>query len=315
MIDNKKPMARVPIVPSNFANKDLHKLHELVLDYTNNDIYVKDTDGYVNLTGRIRDSVQYAIENGITIEVVTEDTLPQISDRKRNCWYLVIQESERIDGDDTTKVVIESYIYYGLIDKNFNIHKKYSLISQNVITSSDTHTIKFLVEDGLTPCFYVPSNVNISCKYSGTNTQAETTALDNIFIFSPQDGTYSEYRIMALNDINAEIVNGKRYITIDVSATTANESLISFESTADNIGFKEITPLAVVNNNYIMSLPVPEWTDKRYSFKGWSLKKSVFDKIDIGDYLVTRNITLYAWFDYNERTRNATVSIRSVVGG
>ena len=39
MADNKKYMARVPIIPDDFANKDEHKDHELVMDFESNDIY------------------------------------------------------------------------------------------------------------------------------------------------------------------------------------------------------------------------------------------------------------------------------------
>ena len=40
MADNKKYMARVPIIPDDFENKDEHKNHELVMDFIENDIYV-----------------------------------------------------------------------------------------------------------------------------------------------------------------------------------------------------------------------------------------------------------------------------------
>ena len=58
MVDNTKLMARIPIIPEDFVNKEQHKTNELVMDYLTNDLYVKTEDGYVNITGNIKEEIK-----------------------------------------------------------------------------------------------------------------------------------------------------------------------------------------------------------------------------------------------------------------
>ena len=316
MTNNTKPMARVPIVPSDYANKEDHKLHELVMDYTNNDIYVKDADGYVNLTGKIKQTIQAAIDNGAVIELVTKDTIPTVENRKKNHWYLIITDAE-VNDENGKGVVVDTYIYYGLVDANYNAARNYSLLSQNMISSrtDEPIAIKMLVTEGFKPCFYVPSNTKITCVYNdGHSTKLEYNIVDNIYTFSPQDGTYTAYNVVMFDNIETTAINGKNYLNLLVTASGSNTNDISFETVNDTVGFKPILPIAVETNTHIAQLPQPEWEDKRYSFKGWSLKRSVYDPIDIAEYTVTKPITLYAWFDYNAQGNRVTVNVVSTTG-
>lgn len=316
MANNIKPMARIPIVPSNYSNKEDHKLHELVMDYTNNDIYVKDPDGYINITGKIKETVQNTISHGAVIEIVTEDTIPVIDSRKKNHWYLVITDSET-DTSNPTKVVVDTYVYYGLVDENYNISRNYSLLSQNTMSSrtNGASAIKFLLSDNLKPCFYVPSNTQISCVYDdGNNTALETSIIENIYVFSPQDGTYNEYNVVMFDNIDPTLTAGKQYLNLLVTTYGSNSNNITFESATGATQFKPILPIQVDTGSHILQLPHPEWEDRRYSFKGWSLKKSIYDPIDINEYVVVKPITLYAWFDYNAQGNRTTVTVVSTTG-
>lgn len=315
MENNIKPMARIPIVPSNYSNKEDHKLHELVMDYTNNDIYVKDPDGYVNITGKIKETVKNAISNGAVIEIVTEDTIPVLDSRKKNHWYLVITEAET-DTDNPSKVIVDTYVYYGLIDKTYNIARNYSLLSQNTISArTDATPIKFLLTDGYSPCFYVPSTTQISVVYDDVaHTPLETKTIESIYIFSPQDGTYSEYNVIMFDKIDPNITNGKQYLNVLVTIYGSDSSNISFDTMVGAPQIKAILPIQVENHSHILQLPHPEWEDRRFKFKGWSLKKNIYDPIDINEYIVIKPITLYAWFDYEAPGTRSTVTIVQVDG-
>lgn len=311
MANNIKPMARVPIVPSSYQNKGDHKLHELVMDYESNDLYVKDENGYINITGRIRDNIQEAIDSGVSIEIVTEDTIPSIDSRKKNTWYLVITDSE-LDDNLGTALVVDNYVYYGLIDDDYNSSRNYSLLSQNMIPSvfGKAEKLKILLSEGYNPCFYVPTNMRISCKYE-SNKAIEMNTMDVIYIFSPQYGTYRSYNMITPVDPEYNITNSKKYFEFSITVDGANTNDVSFEAINDDIGFKPIAPLSIEIGKLIPNLPTPVWEDRRYKFKGWSLKRTVFDQIDITEYKVVKPITLYAWFDYDAQGNRSTVNVIS----
>ena len=50
MADNDKYIARIPIVLDEFKNKNNHQNHELVVDIDNEDLYIKNGNGYINIT-------------------------------------------------------------------------------------------------------------------------------------------------------------------------------------------------------------------------------------------------------------------------
>ena len=70
MADNDKYIARIPIVLDEFKNKNNHQNHELVVDIDNEDLYIKNGNGYINITGKIREQIK-EIQDGSSVSVIT----------------------------------------------------------------------------------------------------------------------------------------------------------------------------------------------------------------------------------------------------
>ena len=79
MAENEKYTARIPIVPDSLENRRRHKDKELVMDFTEDDLYIKRGDEYINITGEIREHVEQIQDGSSVIHIVTEETLPPIS--------------------------------------------------------------------------------------------------------------------------------------------------------------------------------------------------------------------------------------------
>ena len=65
--DNTKYVARVPIVPDDLANTNEHVDHELVMDFPNDDLYVKYGNAYSNITGKIKERIIFAAIKKATV--------------------------------------------------------------------------------------------------------------------------------------------------------------------------------------------------------------------------------------------------------
>ena len=160
MAENTKYVARVPIVPDDFNNQDEHKNHELVMDFNTADLYIKDGDGYVNITGKLREEIKKIHDGSAVIHIVTEDTLPAVEERSQNHWYYVITKAENSSGDS---IATANYIYYGTV-KSYYPAKDYLLISQN--TTIGSSRVKFHIEEGYSPCLYIPTNMSATFSYA-----------------------------------------------------------------------------------------------------------------------------------------------------
>jgi hypothetical protein len=289
MADNTKYMARVPIIPDDFENKDQHKENELVMDYNTNDIYAKKDDGYVSITGRIKEEIKNIQDGSMVVHIVTEDSLPPIKDRPSNHWYFVITRSE----DSNKNVVISqtSYIYYGLINSYFK-DKNYILVAQNMIEGTDT--VKIKVAEDYAPCFYVPITMGANFTNATTGENIEYTIEDRIYTLNNEVGSFIAYDVYVLNITEA----GEYFITVDVSGS--DYFTVSFDSNVTVAGLILPDEIHVHDGDNIGDfLPnEPEKDDPRYIFKGWSTSKIsplIIDK----DYKPESSMTLFAWFDYN----------------
>ena len=138
--DNKKYVARVPIVPDDLSNSNNHTDHELVMDFQNVDLYVKLGDAYSNITGKIKEDIKEIRDGSSIIHIVTEQSLPPVKDRQENNWYYVVTSAEETGGG---VIATSRYIYYGLI-KTYDPSKSYILIAQNLTTGNDVVSISIL---------------------------------------------------------------------------------------------------------------------------------------------------------------------------
>ena len=291
MADNKKYMARVPIIPDDFANTDEHKNHELVMDFENNDIYVKSGDGYVSITGQIKEEIKNIQDGSVVVHLVTEDTLPAIKDRPENHWYYVITSAE------TTKsgaVGLANYVYYGLIDNNSaNRFYQYILVAQNMI--SDSTTVKMVIREGYSPVFYVPVNMSASFINDDTGVSIDATVEDRLYAINNLDGSYVAYDVYVL-DLTDE---GEYNIAVDL--TGSDYYNIHFDTNISVSGLVLPDDIKVRIGSSIGSLlpDEPTKSDARYTFLGWSVNK-ISDIIIDGSYMPESNMTLYAFYKYED---------------
>ena len=288
--DNKKYVARVPIVPDDMDNGNEHVNHELVMDFTNNDLYVKLGDYYGNITGKIKEEVKQIHDGSSVIHVVTEQTLPPIKERSENNWYYVIIESEDSDGGT---VAITSYIYYGLI-KTYDTSKNYLLIGQNVSSGEDVVPITIL--EGYCPCFYVPISYGATFKNTDTGAVIPATIEDRVYAMDTSLGTYVAYDVYSLELYDA----GDYKIQIDLSG--AGEYVITFDTNQSGTieGLVLPTNINVADGDCIGEITDPTWTNARYEFHGWSTSKISEIIIDPTKYKPNDSMTLFAWFTYND---------------
>lgn len=284
----KKYTARVPIVPDDFVNKNIHKDNELVMDFENDDLYIKRNGEYINITGQIKDQIKQLRDESVTIDIVTEDTLPTISDRIENHWYYVVTRS-KIDEDEVPMI---DYIYHGLI-KESDIGKQYLLIGQNMSIGIDT--VLFEVEEGYLPCFYVPHEWTISFTNHLTQESIEYTVQDNVYIFNTSQGTFIPYDVYTLN-----IFTSGEYL-VDIVPVAPKGYIVDFKSNVEDLNeLKLPESIEVPRHSNIGSINNPTWNDPRYSFAGWSTSQYTKLLIDLDIYKPEKDHTvLYAWFDFD----------------
>ena len=300
MPDNTKPLARIPIIPDSFAEKDRHKNHELVMDFGNNDLYVKNNDGYVNITGMIKDSLQNVKFGSSVIHVVTEDSLPPIKDRQQNHWYWIINSATKVD--DGSQIIKDNYIYFGLVNGTYDRLKNYLLISQNVL-ASNTENIPFNIpNETYLPIFYVPVTLTPTFKRASNNSILQYTIVDRLYALNVGNGTYISYDVYILKIPN----NSPGVLNINVTVDGSSTFAIEFLSADDTVPGLQLPGIMHIADGHLLgTLPRPTWTDGRYVFKGWSLKKGTLDPVDSG-YVPTKNTQLFAWFIFDSsRTRLA----------
>ena len=291
MADNTKYIARIPIVLDEFKNKNNHQNHELVVDIDNEDLYIKNGNGYINITGKIREEIKEIQDGSSVIHIVTEQTIPPIKDREENHWYYVITSTEDAEGGSMSTT---SYVYYGLI-KTYDTEKNYLLIAQNTTTTSDI--VKMVVAEGYVPCFYVPSNYNASFKNNDTGKAIPYTIEDRIYAMNSAAGSYIAYDVYIL-----QLYNASTY-SIKLDLTGSNNFIINFDTNQANVpGLKLPNSLSVRDGDNIGTIVDPTWTDPRFVFKGWSTSKIAATIIDPKKYKPNGSMTLFAWFEYNTST-------------
>ena len=287
----KKYMARIPIIPDDFENQNVHKNHELVMDFTQDDLYVKKDDGYVNITGKIKEDIKQIADGSAVIHLVTEKTLPQIEDRRENHWYYVITRSGNKESGE--QVSVNNYIYYGLIDE-YNTSKNYLLIGQNMTDGEDT--IQFDIVEGYSPCLYIPIIYNATFINHETEEFIDFFIKDRVYALDTFSGTYNSYDVYVL-----DLTDPGQYL-VDIQLTGVNSFFIYFDVNVSGIqGLVLPETMTVENNQSIGYIPDPSDEDPRYDFVGWSLSK--YDQsmiIDTQSYIPEENMTLYAWYNFNE---------------
>lgn len=285
--DNKKYVARVPIVPDDFANTNNHVNHELVMDFLKDDLYVKYGNAYSNITGKIKEDVKEIQDGSSIIHVVTEQTLPPVKERSENNWYYVITKAEvNGSGDISTS----GYIYYGLI-KTYDSSKNYLLIAQNMTTGNDVIAISIL--EGYCPCFYVPVNCSASFKNHDTGELINATIEDRVYALNSSIGNYVAYDVYTLELFEAGDYN------IELDLAGSNDFIITFDSNESPIDLVLPENIHVADGYCIGQIDDPTWNDARYEFKGWSTSKISMNIINPESYKPNENMTLFAWFEYN----------------
>ena len=288
MADNDKYSARIPIVLDEFKNKNNHQNHELVVDIDNEDLYIKKDNGYINITGNIRETIKEIQDGSAVIHIVTEQTIPPVKDREENHWYYVITATEDAEGGSKSTT---SYVYYGLID-SYDTSKNYLLIGQNVTTDSDV--IKMNVAEGYYPCFYVPINYNATFKNNDTDKAIEYTIEDRVYAMNSTAGSYVAYDVYVLKIYDQGTYN------IKLDLTGSNNFIINFESNEEGITDLVLPKdISIKDGDTIGNIADPSWKDARFEFRGWSTSKIAATIIDTTKYKPNGNMTLFAWFEYN----------------
>lgn len=289
MADNKKYMARVPIIPDDFENKDEHKNHEIVMDFNENDIYVKEGDGYVSITGQIKEDIKKIQDGSVVVHIVTESTLPAIKDRKTNHWYYVITSSET---SKSGAVGLENYVYYGLIDTTAKDRLyQYILVAQNMI--EDSSTVKVTLREDYVIAFYVPINMTPTFVNEDTGAVIDADVEDRLYAINNINGSYVSYDVYILRltdegDYNITVdLAGSDYYNIHFDTNISVSGLVLPDDIKIRIGMAlgELLP------------EEPDKTDARYIFNGWSTNKISPIIID-ESYVPESNITLYAFYTY-----------------
>lgn len=294
--ENKKYVARVPIVLDDMDNGNEHVNHELVMDFEDEDLYVKLGDAYGNITGKIKEEVKQIHDGSAVIHIVTEQSLPPVKDRTENNWYYVITRSEESGGGDISAT---SYIYFGLI-KTYDTTKNYILIGQNVTTGEDI--IPMTVAEGYVPCFYVPVNYSASFKNHATGEVIPATIEDRVYTLNPSIGSYVTYDVYSL-----ELYDAGDY-EIELNLAGSENFVIDFGTNQESItGLVLPDSIEVADGSCIGEIADPTWEDARYEFIGWSTSKIAKTIIDPTAYKPEENMTLFAWFEYNSSTNKLEV--------
>ena len=284
-----KYVARIPVVPDDFENQNSHKDHELVMDFEQDDLYVKKGDGYVNITGQIKEDVKEIKDGSSVIHIVTEQTVPPINDRPANHWYYIITRSKEQSGDP---VYVNKYIYYGLIKTPYGENNNL-LIGQNV--TSDSDIVPFTILEGYCPCFYIPINYTASFTFTGTTDIIEYEIKDRIYAINTLYGTYEAYDVYVL-----DITEPGEY-SVTLTSNGNDTFTVTFGANIESIeGLILPDPIEVHLGQAIGFVQEPIKDDPHYDFQGWSNSKHAFVAIDTETYQPEENMTLYAWYEYND---------------
>lgn len=296
--DNTTYVARVPIVPDDFANKLQHKDNELVMDFENNDLYVKRDGEYINITGQIREAVKEIQDGSMVLHICTEDTVPAIKDRETNHWYYVVEKVKDYDGGQAVNT--DTYIYYGVVDESYDEDKSYLLIAQNMFTG--TNTVHMLAQEGYTCCFYVPITIEPYFFNDDTGDAIEYTIVDRLYGLDSTTGSYIAYDIYYLTLTTYGDVNIRIEYDLNIGYT------ISFDSNVEPDGLVLPDPIIVQEGDVIGLVDDPIWTESRYSFRGWSSSSIGYTAVNVNTYKPEGDMVLFAWFDYNSSTTVAEYS-------
>lgn len=286
---NTKYVARIPVVPDDFENQNNHKEHELVMDFENDDLYIKKNNGYVNITGKIKEDIKEITDGSSVIHIVTEQTVPPINERKINHWYYIITRSKDQSGE---LIPTNKYIYYGVIKTPYGENNNL-LIGQNVTIESDV--VQFTILDGYCPCFYIPINYTASFILTNTSDSINYTIQDRIYAINTISGTYEAYDVYVL-DLT---VPGEYAVTLTINGQ--NIFTITFGTNIETIpGLILPDPISVQYGDTIGFVQEPIKEDPHYDFQGWSISKYSFIPINTETYQPEENVVLYAWYEYNE---------------
>lgn len=286
-----KYVARIPVVPDDFENQNSHKDHELVMDFEQDDLYVKKGDGYVNITGQIKEDVKDVTDGSSVIHIVTEQTVPPIDNRPTNHWYYIITRSKEQSGEP---VYVNKYIYYGLIKNPYGENNNL-LIGQNVTTESDI--IPFTILEGYSPCFYIPINYTASFTFTGTIDTIDYEIKDRIYAINTLYGTYEAYDVYVLDITDP----GEYSVTLTINGT--DTFTVTFGANIETIeGLILPDPIEVHLGQVIGFVQEPIKEDPHYDFQGWSTSKHAYVPVNPEVYQPEENVTLYAWYEYNEGT-------------
>lgn len=292
--DNTKLMARVPVIPDDFQNKQEHKDHELVMDFDNEfpDLYVKINGEYFNITGQIRDSVKDIQDGSMVVHIVTEDTLPPVKERPENHWYYVITKSEEYGSKE--EVITDTYIYYGVVENNYSTSTDYLLLAQQVFAGDTAYLTVMLPDNTYTACFYVPITLSPTFTNSDTGELYSYQVVDRLYALNTSTGSYVAYDVYLLNISR----NGETHIAVDLSG--GDYFTITFDSNESNIeGLQLPDPIEVKDGFSIGSIPDPIWNEPRYIFTGWSTNRIIYEPIDPTTYKPEKDMVLFAWFEFD----------------
>ena len=292
--DNTKLMARVPVIPDDFQNKQEHKDHELVMDFDNEfpDLYVKINGEYINITGQIRDSVKDIQDGSMVVHIVTEDTLPPVKERPENHWYYVITKSEEYGSQE--EVLTETYIYYGVIQNDYSTNDNYLLLAQQVFTGDTAYLTVILPDNTYTACFYVPITLSPTFTNNDTGELYSYEVVDRLYALNTSTGSYVAYDVYMLNMSR----NGETHIAVDLSG--GDYFTISFESNEPDIEGLQLPESMEVKDGFaIGSIPDPVWNEPRYIFTGWSTNRIIYEPIDPSTYKPEKDMVLFAWFEFD----------------
>jgi len=291
MPDNIKYTARIPIVPDSLANQLEHKDREIVFDFDEDDIYIKRGDKYVNITGQIRETVDTIKDGSCVIHIVTEETLPAIKDREKNHWYYVVTEASDYYSDEST--IINSYIYYGVINTDYYSDRSYLLIAQNMLTDPDV--VKITAPEGYKIAFYVPSTYDARFFNDETDEELSFSIQDRLYTMSGTTNISIAYDVYISSLANL----GTVYVRVDFTGT--DWYVITLKASNEDIEGITLptTSIKVADGNVIGTIKDPTWTNPRYVFSGWSTKKNIYEAINTTTYVPTDNMVIYAYFEYD----------------
>lgn len=297
----RKKTGRIPIVPDDFKNKSEHIDKEILMDYVNNNLYILRDGEYINITGRIMDSIQQIQDGTSVIHICTEDTLPNIQDRRKNHWYLVVTDTTEYGNNDTSISKI-NYIYYGLIEETYINNGNYLLIAQNFNDNPDI--VPMTIPEGYRACFYIPKHYSCTFKNSNTGQEIAFTKKDTIYCLNP-DNSSRPYNVF----ISDESKLGKINIKLElIDNKSANIYLLPNNDTIQGL---RITPSKIsveVNKPIDGLLDDVEifWTDPRWVFKGWSSNNIAKVLINKSTWYATKNVNLYAYFERDDDVNKYT---------